>query len=173
MEPTTETKSYLEEKEEEKEGEKEGEEDGEEEEGDGDPSCFVYLLEASDRSATYVGATVNLKRRLRQHNKEIKGGAKATGKKVARGVQWNRILYVEGFPDWQAALQFEWRFKQLGRTKPAKHVKNPLQRRLVSLRHLLALPSSTTRALPFASWQSPPRIVWSQESYQHIFENIP
>ena len=34
---------------------------------------FVYLLLSSDDS-TYVGATVDLDRRLRQHNKEIKGG---------------------------------------------------------------------------------------------------
>jgi len=33
---------------------------------------YVYLLECTDGS-TYVGATVNLDRRLRQHNKEIKG----------------------------------------------------------------------------------------------------
>ncbi|NDE19905.1 MAG: hypothetical protein EB000_05660, partial [Alphaproteobacteria bacterium] len=33
---------------------------------------FVYLLESSDK-ATYVGATVDVDRRLRQHNKEIKG----------------------------------------------------------------------------------------------------
>ena len=41
---------------------------------------FVYLLESSDK-ATYVGATVDLNRRLRQHNCELKGGAIATKKK--------------------------------------------------------------------------------------------
>ena len=45
---------------------------------------FVYLLECTDNS-TYVGATVDVDRRLRQHNKEIKGGAHATGIKVAAG----------------------------------------------------------------------------------------
>ena len=146
----------------------EKEEENKEEEKKG--PCFVYLLEAMDHSATYVGATVNLERRLRQHNKEIKGGAKATGKKVAHGTSWNRVLHVQGFPDWQAALQFEWRFKQLGRTKPAKHVRNPLQRRLVALRHLLALPASTTRAVPFAEWPLPPQIVWENEVYRQTYE---
>ena len=35
---------------------------------------YVYLL-VSTKGNTYVGATVDLNRRLRQHNKEIKGGA--------------------------------------------------------------------------------------------------
>ena len=70
-------------------------------------SFYVYLLECTS-GATYVGATVDLERRLRQHNKEIKGGAKATGAKVAKGETWKRVCYVENFPDWSAALQFEW-----------------------------------------------------------------
>ena len=65
-------------------------------------SFFVYLLESSNH-ATYVGATVDLNRRLRQHNKEIKGGAHATSAKVLKGETWIRACHVEGFPDWQAA----------------------------------------------------------------------
>jgi predicted GIY-YIG superfamily endonuclease len=47
---------------------------------------FVYLLKrvaGKCRNSSYVGYTSNLKRRLRQHNAEIKGGAKAT-----RGGKW-------------------------------------------------------------------------------------
>ena len=74
---------------------------------------YVYLLLATpNRNATYVGATVDLERRLRQHNKEIKGGATATSTRVIKGDTWIRAAYVQGFPDWQAALQFEWRWKQ-------------------------------------------------------------
>jgi structure-specific endonuclease subunit SLX1 len=71
-------------------------------------SFFVYLLEASNKS-TYIGATIDLDRRLRQHNKELKGGAVATSNKVLKGEIWRRHCYVSGFPSWQAALQFEWR----------------------------------------------------------------
>ena len=96
---------------------------------------FVYLLLSSDNS-TYVGATVDLDRRLRQHNKEIKGGAVATSAKVLKGETWIRAAHVEGFPDWQSALQFEWRWKQLSR-KISMTI-NPLQRRIIALKQLLA-----------------------------------
>jgi structure-specific endonuclease subunit SLX1 len=123
--------------------------------------CYVYLLEASDHSATYVGATVDLDHRLRQHNKELVGGAKATSIKVAQGLRWNRVLYIAGFPDWQAALQFEWRFKKMGRTKAALRIRNPLQRRLYALQQLLALPASTTKARPYAEWgNGGPQVVY-------------
>ena len=57
---------------------------------------YVYLLLACPkRDATYVGATVDLERRLRQHNKEIKGGAHATGAKVAKGDTWIRAGHVD------------------------------------------------------------------------------
>jgi predicted GIY-YIG superfamily endonuclease len=48
-------------------------------------SFYVYLLVASSSGNTYVGATVNLDHRLRQHNGEIKGGAKATSIRVKLG----------------------------------------------------------------------------------------
>jgi hypothetical protein len=49
-----------------------------------DKKYYVYILESSDHAATYVGATVDLDHRLRQHNKELVGGAHATSVKVAK-----------------------------------------------------------------------------------------
>lgn len=112
---------------------------------------FVYLLQCPDGS-TYVGATVNVDHRLRQHNKELVGGAKRTGTKVAQGQRWHRVCYVSGFPDWPAALQFEWRWKQLSR----KYSGPPLEKRMMALRALLALEKSTSKAIPFAQWSHPP-----------------
>jgi len=116
---------------------------------------FVYLL-VSTKGSTYVGATVDLERRLRQHNKEISGGAHATGVKVSQGETWTRAAHVSGFPDWQAALQFEWRFKQLSRKLPSNML--PLERRLMALKTLLELPKSTTAAKPYAEWPTPPEV---------------
>jgi predicted GIY-YIG superfamily endonuclease len=131
---------------------------------------YVYLLLATPlRDATYVGATVDLDRRLRQHNKEIKGGAHATGVKVAKGDTWIRAAHVSGFPDWQAALQFEWRWKQLTRKLPPKM--KPLERRMVALKQLLALERPTTKAKAYSEWESPPNVVLEDEeaeTYYHL-----
>jgi structure-specific endonuclease subunit SLX1 len=116
---------------------------------------YVYLL-ISTNGNSYVGATVDLDRRLRQHNKEIKGGAHATGVKVAKGETWTRAAHVSGFPDWQAALQFEWRWKHLSRKYPAKM--NPLERRITALKELLALERPTSKAIAYAEWPSPPQV---------------
>ena len=120
---------------------------------------YVYLLVSTDGS-TYVGATVDVDRRLRQHNKEITGGAVATGIKVNKGQKWERHCYVEGFPTWQSCLQFEWRWKQLSRKLP-KHM-NPLERRMIALDELLSLEKSTTSAVPYSEWPTPPKIIYEK-----------
>jgi len=117
---------------------------------------FVYLLESTNHR-TYVGATVDVDRRLRQHNKELAGGARATGMQVERGESWHRVTYVSGFPTWQAALQFEWRWKQLSRAKDLVSCK-PLEKRKKALERLLALDRSTTQAIPYAEWPQPPQL---------------
>lgn len=131
--------------------------------------CFVYLLESTD-GATYVGATVDVDHRLRQHNKEIKGGAHATGTRVAKGEIWERICYVSGFPNWSAALQFEWRWKQLARKFPPKM--QPLERRLMALKQLLALERSTSKAIAFSEWSSSPVIHWETEIAEQGFLSL-
>ena len=118
-------------------------------------SFFVYLL-VSTSGNTYVGATVDLNRRLRQHNKEIKGGARATSVKVSQGETWVRAAHVSGFPDWQAALQFEWRWKHLSRKYDIKI--KPLERRMRALNDLLALERPTSKAIAYTEWKSPPEV---------------
>jgi structure-specific endonuclease subunit SLX1 len=130
---------------------------------------YVYLLLSSD-NATYVGATVDLDRRLRQHNKELKGGAHATGAKVAKGETWIRAAHVEGFPDWQAALQFEWRWKQISRKLPAKMC--PLLRRLTALDMLLKLERPTTKAKAYTEWESPPVAIMEDGEAKKKYESI-
>ena len=128
-----------------------------------DKKYYVYILESSDCKATYVGATVDLNHRLRQHNKELVGGAHATSVKVAQGCTWNRICFIQGFPDWPAALQFEWRLKQLSRLLLKTNKDDtPIQRRITALHQLLSLDKPTTKAIPYSNWPSPPEIIWEK-----------
>ena len=71
------------------------------------PGC-VYLL-SSERRA-YIGATVDVKRRVRQHNGLISGGAKRT-----KGRVWTLVLTVVGFSTWKETLRFERAFQRSSR----------------------------------------------------------
>ena len=123
-------------------------------------SYYVYLLESTDHS-TYIGATVDLDHRLRQHNKEIKGGAVATSRKVIQGQTWTRVCHIEGFPSWQAALQFEWAWKFYSRKLSQKLY--PLERRRQALDTLLALERPTSKAISYDEWSEPIKVVWENE----------
>jgi structure-specific endonuclease subunit SLX1 len=130
---------------------------------------YVYLLESTGKN-TYVGATIDVDRRLRQHNKEIAGGAHATGIKVAAGETWSRICYICGFPDWTAALQFEWRWKQLSRKLSMKLP--PIARRMRALSQLLSLDRPTTKAKPYTEWSVSPQIIWENEEANQIYDSL-
>ncbi|KAG6557799.1 hypothetical protein Mapa_000566 [Marchantia paleacea] len=67
----------------------------------------AYLLLSSDSHKTYVGVTYDIRRRLRQHNGEIAGGAKA----ARTGRPWSLVCTVRGFGTRSEACQFEWRWK--------------------------------------------------------------
>ena len=120
---------------------------------------FVYFIESTNGS-TYIGATVNLDRRIRQHNKELSGGAKATSMKVNNGEIWSYVCYVENFPNYNEALKFEWRWKQISRqiqkTNPNL---NPREKRLQALYKLINLEKSTSKAIPYSEWNLPPKII--------------
>jgi predicted GIY-YIG superfamily endonuclease len=68
-------------------------------------SPVVYFLQPALKSRkSYIGYTVDLHHRWRQHRGEIKGGAKRT-----RG--WKDavvVAFATGFPDQHSALSFEW-----------------------------------------------------------------
>ncbi|XP_047332357.1 dentin sialophosphoprotein [Impatiens glandulifera] len=77
--------------------------------GDGDGGGFFacYLLTSLSprhKGQTYIGFTVNPRRRIRQHNGEISSGAFRTRKKRP----WEMVLCIYGFPTNVSALQFEW-----------------------------------------------------------------
>uniref|UniRef100_A0A0E0MJJ3 GIY-YIG domain-containing protein n=1 Tax=Oryza punctata TaxID=4537 RepID=A0A0E0MJJ3_ORYPU len=56
-------------------------------------SWCIYLIASSRIPRTYVGVTTDFPHRLRQHNGELKGGAKAS----SAGRPWNLACLIEGF----------------------------------------------------------------------------
>lgn len=93
----------------------------------------VYCLAtANEPIYTYIGATPDPDRRLRQHNCELSGGAKATKKRMG---EWYRVCFISRFPDKRSALSFEWHWKYF--TKKFKHVKDVLERRRLALEYCL------------------------------------
>jgi structure-specific endonuclease subunit SLX1 len=72
--------------------------------GGGGGFFCCYLLRSlcpRSKSRTYIGFTVNPRRRIRQHNGEIASGAWRT----RRGRPWEMVLCIYGFPSNVAALQ--------------------------------------------------------------------
>lgn len=63
---------------------------------------FVYLLYNPITKRTYIGSTTNPWRRLRQHNGEIRGGARST-----RGGKWKLVCFLEGFKGRSEACRWE------------------------------------------------------------------
>ena len=75
---------------------------------------------------------------------------------------WVRMAHITGFPNWQTALQFEWRWKQITRqlNKLTLYKNMPaLQKRMEALKQLLALDKCTTKAIPYKDWSESPGVV--------------
>ena len=94
---------------------------------------------------TYVGYTVDPSRRVRQHNGEIKGGARATSRQTDAGTRWE-FLFVVAVEDLRfgahEGLSLEWHLKRntkAARQNPRTHL-NPIQSRINMLRGALGLP---------------------------------
>jgi predicted GIY-YIG superfamily endonuclease len=104
---------------------------------------FCYLIE-SEEGHTYNGATTNPCRRIRQHNREIKGGAYRTKK----GTNWTYRAIVAGFPSEVDCLQCEWRIKYpYGKRRTVKKPRK-MRDRIKALAHVFSLPKWTVAALP-------------------------
>ena len=82
--------------------------------------CYILFQTQNkmESDLTYNGSTNNLIRRLRQHNGEISGGAKATAGKGP----WEYMAILEGFESYSEALCCEWRIKHpTGKKRPKKY----------------------------------------------------
>lgn len=101
-------------------------------------SNFSSNFSSNSSSSTYNGYTTNIERRLRQHNGELRGGAKATTRKIRRGGMW-RFLAIVTCPSWTStdALKFEWNLRYPTRKKPRPSVYQGRQGRIQGLLFIL------------------------------------
>ncbi len=88
-----------------------------------------YILESCESKRTYVGCTNNPKRRIRQHNGIIKGGAKSTS--VARPYKF--VCIVSGFKDRTIACKYEWNLKHPDGKRKVKSKYRGIKGRLLGL----------------------------------------
>ncbi|ESQ44729.1 hypothetical protein EUTSA_v10003279mg [Eutrema salsugineum] len=80
-------------------------------------SWSVYLiLSTNEPIKTYVGITTDIARRLKQHNGEIRGGAKAS----SAGRPWLCACIITGFTCLSQASSFESKWKILSRKLPRR-----------------------------------------------------
>jgi predicted GIY-YIG superfamily endonuclease len=88
---------------------------------------YNYILyNKEDLNKTYVGMTNNIKRRIRQHNGLLVGGAKYTSKYSP--TNWNYLLILEGCPDNINSFQCEWRFKYPNNNRKKSGKKDPVNK---------------------------------------------
>ena len=92
----------------------------------------VYLLKHSLHNKTYLGITNNLERRIRQHNCEIKGGAKYTSSFLQNG-KWLYHCIITNLSK-SEALSYE----RIIKNKRCKAKgKTPLERRMFLIKQII------------------------------------
>lgn len=94
---------------------------------------------------TYIGCTIKMATRLRQHNGEITGGARQT----AKGRPWSVVCTVSGFRTKYEGLKFEYAWRRVhknSRPRPPYTVDG----RCVSLQKLMEMEKWSSKS-PLAS----------------------
>ena len=116
---------------------------------------LVYILKSDNH--TYIGMTNDFFRRWKQHNKILKGGAKAT----SRRENWSPICIIDGFPTLKEACQCEWKLKRVKGHK--KRVANVYD-------HLLFKERWTSKS-PIIKEQD--LSIFVTEEYKYLFKEYP
>lgn len=94
---------------------------------------YVYVLVCADDSL-YCGITTNLEKRLKQHNGEIKGGAKYT-----RSRRPCCFVSIKKAMNRSIASKLEYQFKQLSRKKKIDLINQAFAHQLEELDQLAHL----------------------------------
>ena len=128
---------------------------------------YIYIFFRENvliSNQTYNGSTNNLIRRLRQHNGEITGGAKATKGKGP----WNYLVIIDGFGTHNEALSCEWKIKHPTGTKkrPIKYCgKNG---RIESLNLVMSIDNWTKNCVGLGSGKE--YTIYILDEYIHLID---
>ena len=125
---------------------------------------ICYILKCNNY--TYNGCTNNFKRRIRQHNGEIKGGARCTSR---RG-PWEPYCIITGFKDNIEALQTEWRIKKVeGRRRARKYC--GAEGRIKGLNQILKLEQFTSKSQRLIKDME--LIIYLDKEYHKLLDELP
>jgi predicted GIY-YIG superfamily endonuclease len=128
---------------------------------------FCYILMTSNAfysNQTYNGSTNDLKRRLRQHNGDLVGGAKSTKNKGP----WEYLAVLSGFKTHKEALSCEWRIKHPtgARLRPKKYC--GVEGRIKSLNLVLNLEKWTNNSSGLESGDE--YVLYVCKEFEHLLE---
>lgn len=101
--------------------------------GDSRTWCVYLILSTNPPIKTYVGVTTDFRRRLKQHNGELSGGAKAS----RAGRPWVCACLVQGFKDRSEACVFESKWKSLSRKLPRQRSCGDMENQAEDISQLL------------------------------------
>ena len=125
---------------------------------------ICYILKCGNY--TYNGCTNNFKRRIRQHNGEIVGGAKCTSR---RG-PWTPYCIITGFKDNIEALQAEWRIKRVEGKRRARKYCGP-EGRIKGLNQILKLEQFTSKSQRLIKDME--LTIYLDKEYYELLEELP
>lgn len=118
---------------------------------------FNYII--FDKVKTYVGSTVNLNRRIRQHNGEIKGGAKYT-----RSGSWQYYCVIYNLNNHKnTCLSEEWHIKWM--TNKVKKARSTHERRKLALEQYYCTREHNIRPFTY--------IIFVSQEYLHHMPKMP
>ena len=121
-----------------------------------DKQWVCYCLCNKSRTHSYIGKTNDYKRRHRQHNGEISGGARYT--RAHR--PWSPLFIVYGLTTNKHVLQLEWAIKH----RRVRSYKGPTGR-IRTLEKLLSMDKWTKKAPPVKDLQLTIQVFISKRRY--------
>lgn len=130
---------------------------------------YCYILRSTNEkhlNKTYNGSTNNMKRRLRQHNGELVGGAKSTHNKGL----WIPYVILTGFESKIEALCCEYRIKHPTNKKLREGKYNGVKGRVKSLNIVLNLDRWTNNLNSSGLISNKPYTLYIEDQYRDLID---